>query len=76
MNFGNFENFDSQAKSEMFRFGGGMLLIIIGKICQSLGRLGVAGSGFILDTEKERKDLEPISRMLGGQLHDALEETD
>jgi len=72
---GNFDNFKHRAKNQMFRAIGGIVLIGIGKLLQSLGRNGVAGSGLILDTQRERKDLEPINRMLGGQLNDALEES-
>ncbi|BDS12045.1 zinc ribbon domain-containing protein [Aureispira anguillae] len=73
INFGNFENFDQQMSSHFFRAIGGMLSIIIGGFLLFVGKLGLAGSGLVLDTEQKRKDLEPINRMLGKQLGDVLE---
>lgn len=72
--FGNFDNFDSKAASAQLRGFSGLILAAIGRGLQSLGRNGVAGSGWVLDTEQERKDLEPINRMRGKQLNDVLEE--
>lgn len=63
------------APNNMIKAISGMILIFIGVILQNVGRKGLAGSGIILDTEQERKDLEPINRMMGGQLNDFLEET-
>ena len=75
-NFGNFENFESNAKSSLVRAFGGMLLIIVGGIIANIGARGVAGSGLKLDPEQAREDLEPFSRMGGGMLKDALDEAD
>ncbi len=72
--FGDFNNFESRAKSEMFRAFGGMALIVIGGIVRAVGAAGLAGSGTVLDPEQARKDLEPYSRMVGGMVKDALEE--
>ena len=74
INFGDFDNFEQQARNEALLSISGFILIIIGSIFQSIGRNGLAGSGWFLDTEQERKDLEPINRMKGGQLNDVLEE--
>lgn len=52
----------------------GMGLIALGSILMNLGRHGPAGSGMILDPERARRDLEPLSRMGGGMLKDALDE--
>lgn len=76
MNFGNFNNFEGQVQSSMFRAVGGMALIIIGGIVSSIGARGLAGSGVILDPEKAREDLEPYSRMAGGMVKDVLDEAD
>ena len=36
---------------------------------------GLAGSGVVLDPEKAREDVEPWSRMAGGVVKDALDES-
>ncbi len=73
---GDFDGFKEKLKNQMFRAGSAVILISIGTILLALGRRGIAGAGLILDTERERKDLEPINRMRGRQLNDALEEVD
>ncbi len=60
----------------VFRGFGGFLLIGIGKVIRRLGARGLAGSGVVLDPERAREDLKPYSRMAGGMVQDALEETD
>jgi hypothetical protein len=74
MHFGNFSDFESNARSGMFRAFGGMALLIVGGIIRKIGAGGLAGSGVILDPEKARQELEPYSRMAGGMVKDALEE--
>ncbi len=74
MNFGDFSNFESVAKSMMVRAFGGMGLIIVGGIFLGIGSRGLAGSGVLLDTEQAREDLEPYSRMAGGMVKDVLDE--
>ncbi|MBI2478123.1 MAG: zinc ribbon domain-containing protein [Planctomycetia bacterium] len=74
--FGDFSNFESNAKSEMFRAFGGMALLIVGGIIRGIGARGLAGSGVVLDPEKARQELEPYSRMAGGMVKDALDEAD
>ena len=76
MNFGDFSNFESNAKSSMFRGFGGMIFLIVGSIIRSVGARGLAGSGVILDPEQARSELEPYSRMAGGMVKDALDEAD
>jgi hypothetical protein len=76
INFGDFSNFESNAKSGMFRAFGGMALLVVGGIIRGIGARGVAGSGVILDPEQARSELEPYSRMAGGMLKDALDEAD
>ena len=68
MTWGDFTNFDANAKSEMARGIGGMALIIVGSIVKGVGARGAAGSGLLLDPERARKDLEPYARMTGGLL--------
>jgi hypothetical protein len=75
-NFGDFSNFASNAKSGMMRGVGGMFFLILGVIIRTVGARGLAGSGVVLDPEKAREDLEPYSRMAGGMVKDALDETD
>lgn len=76
MRFGDFSNFEANAKSSMFRAFGGMALMIVGGIVSAIGARGLAGSGVVLDPEQAREDLEPYSRMAGGMLGDVLEEAD
>ena len=76
MNFGNFSNFEANARSSMFRAFGGMFLLTLGGFIRSIGAQGLAGSGVVLDPEKARGDLEPYSRMAGGMVKDALDEVD
>ena len=66
LHFGDFTNFVSDAKSDMLRAVGGMILIIMGRIIAGIGARGLAGSGVILDPEQARDDLKPYSRMTGG----------
>ena len=74
MHFGDFSNFDSNAKSDGFRAFGGMALLIIGGIIRGIGAQGLAGSGVVLDPQKARGELEPYSRMAGGMVKDAIDE--
>lgn len=74
MNFGNFDNFEENAKSGMFRALGGMALMIVGGIVRGIGALGVAGSGVKLDPQQAKEELEPYSRMAGGMIKDVLNE--
>ena len=75
-NFGDFSNFESNAKSGMMRAIGGMGLLVLGGIIRAIGARGLAGSGVILDPEKAREDLEPYSRMAGGMVKDAMDAAD
>lgn len=75
MKFGDFSHFESDTKSFAFRAILGMAMIVIGGILRTIGIRGVAGSGVILDPEGAREDVEPWSRMAGGMLKDALDET-
>ncbi len=76
LNFGNFNNFESQVQSSALRAIGGMMLLIVGSIIRGVGARGLAGSGVVLDPEKARDELEPYSRMTGGMVKDALDEAD
>ena len=73
LNFGNFENFEGQARSSMFRALGGMILIVVGQVIRGIGARGLSGSGIVLDPEQAREDLKPYSKMAGGMLGDALD---
>lgn len=75
MHFGDFNNFDDNARSSAIRAFGGMGLLILGGIIMGVGRRGLAGSGAVLDPKQAREDLEPYSRMAGGMVKDALDES-
>ena len=75
MHFGDFDNFEDNARSDIFRAFGGMGLLILGGIIMGVGRRGLAGSGAVLDPKQAREDLEPYSRMAGGMFKDALDES-
>jgi hypothetical protein len=74
MHFGDFSNFESNAKSSMLRAIGGMGLLVLGGIIRRIGARGLAGSGVVLDPQKAREDVAPYSRMAGGMVKDALDE--
>lgn len=73
--FGDFSNFEAHVKSQMLRALAGIGLIIAGSFIRGIGARGLAGSGVVLDPAKASEDLEPYSRMAGGMVKDALEET-
>ncbi|HED64150.1 MAG TPA: zinc ribbon domain-containing protein [Planctomycetes bacterium] len=74
--FGDSHHFAPGPSSMMLRPLVGMGFIVVGGILRSIGARGLAGSGVLLDPSQARKDLEPYTRMAGGMLQDALEETD
>ena len=53
----------------------GFVLLAIGNVLRSISARGLAGSGLLLAPKQARKDLEPYSRMAGGMIQDALEES-
>lgn len=53
----------------------GMGLMIAGGVLRNVGARGAAGAGVVLDPQQARRDLEPWSRMAGGMLKDAVEES-
>ncbi|MBN1916297.1 MAG: SHOCT domain-containing protein [Verrucomicrobia bacterium] len=73
-NFGDFDSFETDARSSMIRGIVGMAMMIVGGIVQGIGRLGMAGSGVVLNPERAREGMEPWSRMTGGMIKDALDE--
>lgn len=64
----------SNPASAFIRAPIGILLIFIGQFMAKTGKLGLAGSGVILNPKQARRDLEPYSRQTGGMLSDAVEE--
>ncbi|GHT45720.1 hypothetical protein FACS189454_05670 [Planctomycetales bacterium] len=52
----------------------GVVLVGIGQVLMVIGRVGLAGSGIILDPERARDEQEPFSRMKGGMIRDGLDE--
>jgi hypothetical protein len=73
-NFGDFTDFQGRSRSMFTRAVFGMGMIIVGGILANIGKMGLAGSGIILDPEDARRDVEPWSRMTGGVVKDALDE--
>lgn len=53
----------------------GFVIVGLGQIFRVISARGLAGSGLLLAPKQARKDLEPYSRMAGGMVKDALEET-
>ena len=53
----------------------GFVFMWIGSALRMISARGLAGSGLLLAPKQARKDLEPYSRMAGGMIQDALEET-
>jgi hypothetical protein len=76
VNFGNFDHFESTAKGAAFCWFLGMGLLVAGSVVRNISAKGMAGSGMVLDPQKARKDLEPLSREMGGIVNDALSEVD
>lgn len=77
MHFGDFSSdFKNVGQSVFLRAFSGILLLTLGSMVRTIGARGLAGSGIILDPQQARSNLEPYSRMAGGMLRDALNETD
>jgi hypothetical protein len=74
--FGDFSNFDADARSSMLRGVIGMVLMIAGAAVRAIGASGLAGSGVVLDPAKAREDLQPYSHMAGRIVKDALDAAD
>ncbi|MCL2639314.1 MAG: SHOCT domain-containing protein [Phycisphaerales bacterium] len=53
----------------------GMGVVALGQVVRHFAARGVAGAGLVLDPERARKDLEPWSRMGGGMIRDALDQS-
>ena len=60
MNFGDFRNFESNARSSIFRGIGGMVLLLVGGFIRGIGARGIAGSGVILDPKQARSDFGAV----------------
>jgi hypothetical protein len=74
LHFGDFSNFESDARSMGLRAVGGMFLMVAGFAMIVIGAAGAAGSGLNLDPDKAREDLEPGARMRGGLTKASLDE--
>jgi hypothetical protein len=70
MHFGDFSNFEGNARSDFLRAVVGMILMIAGGAVTTIGARGASGSGLLLDPERASRDLEPFARM-SGRLKDA-----
>lgn len=75
LNFGNFQAMESLGRSAMLRAVIGMGLLVVGMVVRAIGSHGLAGSGVVIDPEAARRDIEPWSRMAGGVVRDALDES-
>ena len=69
-------SFSTETPSFFKRAVLGMICMIVGSILASIGRLGTAGSGFLLDPEKAREDLKPFSESKGKIVNDVIENID
>ncbi len=67
--------FSSRVPAGFLAFFGGMVMMMGGSALMYVGRSGVAGSGLVLSPKDAREDLKPWSKMTGGMMQDALEET-
>lgn len=76
MHFGNFDNFETNPRSSMFRVFAGMALVILGGIISSIGTRGKAVSGVVLDPENARQEMDLFNRIGGGMVKDAQDEAD
>lgn len=74
--FGDFSNFEADARSDFGRALAGTACMFVGGILRKVGARGLAGSGVVLDPDRAREELEPYSRMVGGMAKDALDEAD
>ncbi len=54
----------------------GMICMIVGLVLASIGRSGAAGSGFLLDPDKQREDLKPFNESKGRMINDVIENVD
>ena len=72
--FANPANLAAGVGSAFARAVFGFVMIAAGQIITRIGSRGLAGSGMLLDPEKERDDLEPWNRMTGGMADDTLSE--
>jgi ribosomal protein L40E len=54
----------------------GMIFMIVGSIVMNIGKKGAAGSGVILDPEKQREDLKPFNEAKGEMINDVISNID
>jgi hypothetical protein len=76
MNFGRTDHLADRVQAQGLRALGGIVLVLLGSLFMRIGYAGWAGSGILLDPARQRRDLEPFSRMAGGMVRDALSEVD
>jgi len=50
----------------------GIILIIVGSFLTNIGAKGAAGSGFILDPDQAREDLQPFNEAKGKMINDVI----
>ena len=54
----------------------GMICMIVGAVIASIGYSGAAGSGLLLDPDKQREDLKPFNESQGRMINDVIENID
>ncbi|BCN32838.1 zinc ribbon domain-containing protein [Anaeromicropila herbilytica] len=54
----------------------GFFIMIAGGIVMNIGAKGAAGSGIILDPEKQREDLKPFNEAKGEMINDVISNID
>lgn len=74
--FNNGPSFDPSSGPNPMRALLGMGIMVVGGICRAVGVGGLAGSGILIDPQRERQELKPWSKMAGGMMNDALEEVE
>lgn len=71
---GEMRGVEGGMSSMMMRAIVGMVMMIVGGFLTRVGRMGLSGSGVVLDPEGARRDVEPWARMAGGVVKDAMDE--
>jgi hypothetical protein len=75
--FGGVEPSFSMETPAFFKRGVfGMIFMIVGSVLATIGRAGAAGSGLLLDPDKQREDLKPFNKSKGKMINDVIENID
>jgi predicted Zn-ribbon and HTH transcriptional regulator len=75
--FGGMEPSFSMETPAFFKRGVfGMIFMVVGSVLTVIGRSGAAGSGLLLDPDKQREDLKPFNEAQGKMINDVIENID